>query len=158
MNGSQTAYKIFRRAYEKQMDGQIEEAIDLYKTSISLFPTPEAHTYLGWAYSLNGHYREAISECMQAIELDPGYGNPYNDIGSYLISLDEYDEAITWLKKAVNAERYEPRHYPFFNLGRVYELKGMWWEAREYYYRALDVNPDFEAAKLAVIKLTSLMN
>jgi len=93
-----------------------------------------------------------------AIELDPGYGNPYNDIGSYLISLDEYDNAIPWLRKAIEAERYEPRHFPFFNLGRVYEMKGMWFEARDYYYRALNIKPGFEQARSAIIKLTSYMN
>jgi len=140
------------------MEGKIDEAIDLYQTSISLCPTAEAHTFLGWAYSISGRYRDAISECRMAIELDPGYGNPYNDIGSYLISLDEYDNAIPWLRKAIEAERYEPRHFPFFNLGRVYEMKGMWFEARDYYYRALNIKPGFEQARSAIIKLTSYMN
>ncbi len=158
MKETDTAYKIFQKAYEKQLEGKVDEAIDLYKTSISLCPTAEAHTFLGWAYSLNGEYREAISECILAIDLDPDYGNPYNDIGSYLISLDQYDEAITWLHKAIKAERYEPRHYPFFNIGRAYEMKGLWLEAREYYYKALDIKPGFEQARTAVIKLTSYMN
>ena len=48
-------------------------------------PTAEAHTFLGWAYSFLGDYESAITECRNAIELDPDFGNPYNDIGAYLI-------------------------------------------------------------------------
>ena len=30
----------------------------------------------------------------------PTFGNPYNDIGAYLIAKGELDEAIEWLEKA----------------------------------------------------------
>ena len=55
-----------------------------------------------------------------AIAVDPAFGNPYNDIGAYLIELGREAEAITWLERAKRAARYEPRHYPYFNLARVY--------------------------------------
>ena len=55
----------------------------------------------------------------------PEFGNPYNDIGAYLIEKGQLDEAIGWLEKAKTAERYEPRHFPFMNLGRIYAAKGM---------------------------------
>jgi len=54
---------------------------------------------------------EAIAECKRAIEVDPEFGNPYNDIGSYLIALGRHDEAIPWLEQAIVAPRYDPRHY-----------------------------------------------
>lgn len=85
-------------------------------------------------------------------------GNPYNDIGSYLINLGKYDEAVYWLEKAIRASDYEPRHYPYFNLGRVYEKKGDWFTARKYYTDALTVNPNYELAKNALIRLTAMMN
>ena len=37
----------------------------------------------------------------------------------------ELDEAVQWLEKAKRAPRYEPRHFPYMNLGRVYAAKGM---------------------------------
>ena len=58
-----TAWNLFQQAYELQMKGQLEEAVDLYKQSIDLFPTAEAHTFLGWAYSFMGQLQEAIEEC-----------------------------------------------------------------------------------------------
>jgi tetratricopeptide (TPR) repeat protein len=152
------ASEYFNKAYKLHLSGNIKEAIEAYKKSIDYYPTPRAHTYLGWAFSLNGRFEEAIEECKIAIDLDPDYGNPYNDIGSYLINLEKYDEAIYWLEKAIEAPDYEPRHFPYYNLARVYEKKGDWFTALNYYSEALKVNADYELAKTALIRLTALMN
>ena len=152
------ASEYFNKAYKLHLSGNIKEAIEAYKKSINYYPTPKAHTYLGWAFSLNGKFEEAIEECKIAIDLDPDFGNPYNDIGSYLINLEKYDEAIYWLEKAIEAPDYEPRHFPYYNLARVYEKKVDWFTALNYYSEALKVNPDYELAKTALIRLTALMN
>jgi tetratricopeptide (TPR) repeat protein len=152
------ASEYFNKAYDLHLRGKIDDAINNYKLSIEVYPTAKAHTYLGWAYSLHANYKDAIEECKVAIELDPDFGNPYNDIGSYLISLGKLDEAIIWLEKAIDAEDYEPRHFPYFNLGRIYERKGDWFTAMKYYEDALDVNPDYEIAKSAVLRLTAMLN
>jgi tetratricopeptide (TPR) repeat protein len=70
--------------------------------------------FLGWSMSFQGRFEEATAECLRAIEIDPDFGNPYNDIGVYLMQ---------------QARRYEPRQFPFMNLGRVYLKQGRWWEA-----------------------------
>src|SRR2546430_7197875 len=54
---------------------------DLYQQSIDVHPTAEAHTFLGWTLSFQGRLEEATRECLKAIEVDPDFGNPYNDIG-----------------------------------------------------------------------------
>jgi len=118
------ALRLFEKAYERQSSGDLDTAVDLYKASIAESPTAEAHTYLGWTYSFQGKYDEAISECKRAITVDPQFGNPYNDIGSYLIQMGQHDKAIPWLQMAKKAERYEPRHFPYLNLFRVYMKNG----------------------------------
>ncbi len=152
------ASEYFSKAYQLHLSGNIKEAIEAYKKSIDYYPTPKAHTFLGWAFSLNGKYEEAIDECKIAIDLDPDYGNPYNDIGSYLISLEQYDEAVYWLEKAIDAPDYESRHFPYYNLGRIYEKKGSWYSALKSYADALKFNPDYELAKNAFVRLTAMMN
>ena len=152
------ASEYFNKAYQLHVNGNIKEAIIAYKKSIEFYPTPKAHTFLGWAFSLNGKFEEAIDECKIAIDLDPDFGNPYNDIGSYLINLGKHNEAIFWLEKAIEAPDYEPRHFPYYNLGRVYEKQGSWYLALECYADALKVNPDYELAKTAFVRLTAMMN
>src|SRR5947209_14538855 len=80
------AKELFARAYEAQQAGDYVTAIELYRRSIEIYPTAEAHTFLGWVYSFQGRYDEAIDECLRAIQVDATFGNPYNDIGSYLIA------------------------------------------------------------------------
>ena len=91
------AFDLFQEAYEHQMEGELEAAIELYQRSIETCPTAEAHTFLGWTYSFQGKLDEAIEECKKAIAIDPDFGNPYNDIGAYLIEKSQHEEAIPWL-------------------------------------------------------------
>ncbi len=41
------ALRLFQQGYEHQMSGELDEAAALYEASIGLFPTAEAHTFLG---------------------------------------------------------------------------------------------------------------
>ena len=141
------AMELFHEAFEHQMRGEYEVAIRLYKRSISAYATAEAHTFLGWTYSFQGKLEDAIAECKQAIDIDPDFGNPYNDIGAYLIEREKLDEAIPWLEKAVGAKRYDARHYPHYNLGRIYLSKDCLNQAREEFQKALAINPDYTLAQ-----------
>jgi len=154
----QQARELFQEAYRAQMEGEFDRAVELYKRSLALHPTAEAHTFLGWTYHFQGKVEDAISECKRAIEVDPEFGNPYNDIGSYLISLGRLDEAVPWLEQAIQAPRYEPRHYPYFNLGRVYYAKGMINRAREYFQQALRIEPDYTLARQAIENIRRMVN
>lgn len=152
------ALGFFQQAYEAQMRGELDEAADLYKQSITAYPTAEAHTFLGWTYSFMGMTDEAIDECHRAIEVDPDFGNPYNDIGAYLIEKGDHYGAIAWLKRAIDSTRYEAYFYPHFNLGRVYEEKGKFFDALNEYKTAMDLNPDYALAVRAFRKLQSKLN
>jgi Tfp pilus assembly protein PilF len=55
---------------------------------------PPRHTRFALAYSFQGRLDEAVDECKEAIAVDRTFGNPYNDIGSYLVKKGKLDEAI----------------------------------------------------------------
>jgi tetratricopeptide (TPR) repeat protein len=141
------ALELFEAAYNSQVGGDLDEAIALYQESIETFPTAEAHTFLGWAYSFQGRLEDAIAECKKAIEVDAEFGNPYNDIGAYLIEQEKHDEAIPWLERALQASRYETYHFPWFNLGRAYSAKEHYNRAIECFRQALDLEPDYALAR-----------
>src|SRR5262249_57829290 len=113
------ATALWQAGCRLQMAGELDRAIAAYKQSIEIHPTAEAHTYLGWTYSFQGKLDEATAECMRAIEIDPEFGNPYNDIGVYLMQRDRLDDAVPWLQRAKLAKRYEPRQFPYMHLVRV---------------------------------------
>src|SRR5258708_36599854 len=144
------AWQRLQEAYQAQMEGDYDRAVELYRPSLCLHPTAEAHTFLGWTFHFQGKIEEAIAECKRAIEVDPEFGNPYNDIGAYLIGLDRFDEAIPWLEQAIAAKRYDPRHFPHFNLGRAYLAKGLINRARERCLKARAIAPRYTLARRAL--------
>jgi tetratricopeptide (TPR) repeat protein len=150
--------EMFFKAYLNQMKGEYQEAIRLYKQSLDLNPTVEAYTYLGLVYSYVGELDKAIEECKNAIYLDPDIGNPYNDIGSYLLRQGNTDEAITWFELAINSKKYDNYEYAHVNLGLALERKGLWYEAIDEYNIALEFNKDYIPAKQNVIRLQGMLN
>ena len=154
----QQAKILFEQAYRHQRKGELGDAIELYKRSIAMFATAEAYTFLGWSYSMMRRYDDAIEMCHKAIELDPDYGNPYNDIGAYLLEQEKYAEAIPWLEKAIVAPRYEARQYPHTNLGRAYEKLGEHRRALRCYNEALRLDPLYLPAEWAKTALLGKLN
>ena len=152
------AEQHFNKAFQFQVDGEIEEAIKQYKASIDIYPTAKAHTYLGEAYSLQGKYTEAIEECKKAIGIDPNYAYPFNDIGNYLLNLGEKNKAIIWFEKAIRSYYYKPKHFPLYSMGKIFEDKGEWFEALKCYNRSLLFNPDYDPAQDGVIRMAALLN
>jgi tetratricopeptide (TPR) repeat protein len=153
-----TAAELLRQAYDLQMAGDFQQAIALYTRSIEAFPTAEAYTFRGWAFSYLHDYDRAIAECLEAIRVDPDFGNPYNDIGAYLIEQGKWDDAIPWLEKATTAKRYEARAYPWFNLGRVYEQMNNWQKAKDCYTRAYAIDSRYALALTRLRRLTAMWN
>jgi tetratricopeptide (TPR) repeat protein len=151
------ARDLFENAYRLQLDGELELAIEFYKRSIELCPTAEAHTYLGWTYHFQGKLDDAIAECKKAIDVDPAFGNPYNDIGAYLIERGEHAEAVPWLKKATVSERYDAYHYPWYNMGRAFLALELYSKARECFERSLEMEPGYTLAIDALRRLKVLV-
>src|SRR5437867_9741229 len=88
--------------------------------------------------------------------LHGGPGTNYEDVqrairaGITIIHINtELRVAIPWLEKAKLAKRYEPRQFPFMNLGRIYLRQGRWWEALHEFEGAVRLVPrDHDAAKM----------
>jgi tetratricopeptide (TPR) repeat protein len=154
----QEAVALFERAYQAQLEEDYERAIELYLRSIAVYPTAEAHTFLGWVYSFQERYDEAIDECLEAIRVDPTFGNPYNDIGSYLIAKGNIYDCVRWFNRALKATRYESYAFPHFNLGRVYEMRGRLIEAARHYGLALSEQPGYSSAAQALRRVQSRLN
>ena len=144
---------LWRQGYIFHTLGAYDEALRFFRRSIATRPTAEAHTFLGWSLSRLDRLEDAISECKKAIVLDPGFGNPYNDIGAYLSGLGRPDEAVPWLRKATRAGRYCCYQFPHYNIGRILLQKGRIEEARRSFRRALEFDPENPAARAALVTI-----
>lgn len=137
----ENALELWREGTARLLAGDLAEAIDLFTRSLEICPSAEAYTFRGWAYSFTGNLNRAIEECRKAIATDPTFGNPYNDIGCYLMEKGELESAPPWFEQAKRATRYEPRHFPYLNLGRLYAARGDVAEAMAEFEGALAENP-----------------
>lgn len=147
---SPSVEQLYNTGYLMSLLGQYEQAIFLFQESLKIRHTAEAYTYLGWTYSRMGKYQRAIEEAEKAIRVDPDFGNPYNDIGVYLMELAREDEAIPYLEEAMQAKRYCCYQFPHYNLGRIYLKKQMYGKAREEFKKSLAIDPDYFPASEAL--------
>jgi tetratricopeptide (TPR) repeat protein len=150
------AEELYTAGYLLTELGRHPEAIQFYLKSLAIRPTAEAYTFLGWTYGHLGVYEHAIEYAEKAIRTDPEYGNPYNDIGVYLIEQGKEDEAIPYLEKAKRAKRYCCYQFPYFNMGRIYIKKNQYEKAREEFKKALEIDPGYLPAR-EVLELLKIL-
>ncbi|MBI4523109.1 MAG: tetratricopeptide repeat protein [Deltaproteobacteria bacterium] len=137
------AEKLYNAGYLLTLLGNYQEAIQLFRRSLEIEPTAEAYTYMGWTFSHMGDLERAREEAEKAIQLDPDFGNPYNDIAVYLIEQGKEAEAVPYLEKAMRAKRYCCYQFPHFNMGRIHLKKKMYDKAREEFKKALEIDPAY---------------
>jgi hypothetical protein len=101
--------------------------------------------------------RGAIVECEKAIQIDPDYGNPWNDIGSYLLAKGDLDRAIPYLKRATEARRYCCPQFPHLNLGGIYAEQRRYREAKREFERVLELVPGHLPAIMALKQIEALL-
>jgi Tfp pilus assembly protein PilF len=147
MDALEKALELWQEGTHRLLSGDLEEAVTLFTRSLEVRPTAEAYTFRGWAYSFAGRLDDAIEECRKAIATDPGFGNPYNDIGCYLMEQGRPDDAVPWFEQAKRAPRYEPRHFPYLNLGRLRAARGEFAEAILEFEGALAQAPEDPIAR-----------
>ena len=152
------ASALLYKGYQAQRQGDLGEAMRFYQESIQLHPTAEAHTSLGWTYGFLRRYEDAIEECRTAIALNPEFGNPYNDIGLYLMRMGKLDAAVPWLEHAIGATHYDTPHYPYLNLGRIALAKGDLLQAAREFGRALTAEPRSLTARRTLAALSAQLN
>jgi len=138
--------------------GDVEDAAAYYQMSVDLYPTAEAYTYLGVALAARGQWSDAIVQCERAIRIDPDLGNAYNDLAVYTAELGRLHEALHWLDKAIVAKKYDCRNYPFYHRGRILEQLSRFTEARDAYMTSLEIEPDWEPARVALRRVLGWLN
>ena len=120
--------------------GRLAEATGYLARVVALEPSPGDYFNLGKALQLAGHYQSALTAFGDGLARAPADGRLTQAVGSVLIQLRRYDEAIAMLEGVLAAS-------PDFlealvNLGNVLLLVERTSEAIGYLERALVVAPD----------------
>ena len=144
---------LIQEGHEAIFKKHHEKALGLFKKALNYIETAEALTLIGWSFSLLKNLDEAKSYCMKAISLDPNYGPPYNDLGSYLLSEGQVGESLKWFELAKKAVNYQNREYPYINAGRAYMSRNEYDLALSEFSKALTLAPFHEELHITVEKL-----
>ncbi len=117
------------------------QALKVFERARNFNDCAEVLTLIAWVYGLMENREEAKSFCLKAIQLDPHYGPPYNDLGSYLLQENQLEESLKWFDLAKRSLNYQNREYPYINAGRAYMIKRNFSQALEEFSKALTLAP-----------------
>jgi tetratricopeptide (TPR) repeat protein len=132
--------------------GRVDEAIQEYLLVIQQHPKyAEAYSNLGAAYLYEGHTQEALHAYRVAARYAGRDGYIHARLGALLLRLGRYQEAITQLKKGLSkqSDMADAR----FHLGECYRQLGDDKKAIEEYRAALEIDPNYLAARTRLEQL-----
>jgi tetratricopeptide (TPR) repeat protein len=125
--------------------GELEEAIEAYKKTISLKPDyADAYSNIGVALRNHGKFDEAIEAYKKSILLKPNDAYTYYNMGIALKDQDKLDEAVEAYKKSISLKPENAQAYN--NLGTVLKDQSKLDEAIEAYKNAIFFNSDHAEA------------
>jgi tetratricopeptide (TPR) repeat protein len=141
-NNPQGWYYLGRAKYS---ENRFEEAISVFKECLKRDPKNiKAEDNLGLAYQALGRmneavaaYRDAIAWQSQTLEKYPG---PFLDLGILLLEQNQVQEAISYLRKAVEISPQDSRAHE--QLGKAYSRLNELEEAQLEFEKAVALAPD----------------
>lgn len=141
------AHRYFE--YTARKMGKLDEFIASYESMLSEEPeNPILMNYLGNAYLDKGDLKKAEELYKKAIQIAPSFGNPHNNLATIYAFTGFFEKALIEYEKGL---KYSDRKAPvFYNMGLCYMNMGEKEKAKEYFSKALEIdpkNPDFVAAR-----------
>lgn len=125
-----------------------ELAFEYYNSALAIFPeSTEAWYNIGMYHQKRGELNEAIDAYKTVSLYDSTWADPYYNQGyiHLIVKNGNLDSAIFYLTKATECD---PDYYQAYNnLGLAYETKKDYENAKKFYSKSIEANPDFQLAK-----------
>ncbi len=104
---------------------------------------PNAHSAIAVLYERLEQYDEAERHFRRALRLDGDNSSLRNNYGRFLCNRGDYEDADEQFRLALRNPLYERRELPLANAAVCAQQAGNIDEAREYYRRSLEHDPEF---------------
>jgi hypothetical protein len=118
----------------------------LYSHAVVATPQSSmAHYRLGYAYAQERQWERALPLFARAVELDSSNVRALNNLGVAYLNAQKYEEAADFFERAL-AESGQMHFRAWYNLGVATINMGDEGAACEHVARALQINPNYEAA------------
>jgi len=115
----------------------------------------EAHSLLGWTFSLTRQYDKAVAEGEKAVALNPNSADAHMYFGKILTFAGRYEESIPEYQTAIRLNPIPPNNY-LFSLGISYTLTRQYDEAITWCEKAVRREPNSLMARLFLAGVYSL--
>jgi len=121
------------------------KSLELYHELIAAYPRDKwIRARLGSTFINRGQYADAVPELTKAIEIDPSYPLPYNQLGYAYRYLENYSKAEESFKKYIELLPNEPNAHHSY--GELLLKVGRYDEAISAFTKSLSLDPRFYRA------------
>jgi len=152
--GADTADAEYNRGAELAGAGRMEEAIPCYEASLRLQSNdPNVSFDLANALAAVGRVGEAMEYYRKVLELSPDDAAAHTNLGIALAGAGRLPEAATHLREALRVAPARPDYH--YNLGVILLRLRDYPGARAAFGRALEIKPDYDAAREQWLRLQS---
>lgn len=129
------------------MQGKYRLALKELKKAEELNPSDHIlQDDLGLTYYYLGKQDQAIFHFKKALEIKEDYTPARNNLGNAYTEKKEWDKAIEQYKMVTSNLLYATPQFPLSNLGVVYYEIQEYELSKQYFLKALDIEPDFVRA------------
>jgi tetratricopeptide (TPR) repeat protein len=138
--GPRTAAEWHELGVEQEQGGFLNEAVESYREALLVGgPDPQICFDLAHAFAGLGEKHLAMERYLQAIEMDPRFGDAWNNLGLLRAEMGRYDEACAAFQRAIDAD---PNHYMArYNLADTLDELGRTREAAVHWREYLKQDP-----------------
>jgi serine/threonine protein kinase/Flp pilus assembly protein TadD len=135
--------------YASYIERDREKRLSIILQAAEKYPKEKYfHLWLGTIYRSDGKYDKALEEYNKVLELDPNYGEVYNELGYLYADMRNFEKSIEHFKKYVSLNPGDAN--PLDSMAEAYFLMGRLDEAIAKYKEALEVKPDFSGVSLKI--------
>jgi tetratricopeptide (TPR) repeat protein len=134
--------KLLIFSAKAQAENNTALALEHLEKLVTLLPkSKRAHSSLGNFYYGLQEWDKAEKELRIAIEIDPDFAPPYNELGYALSNQGKYDDAITSLRKYSELRPDDPN--PHDSMGEIYLWMGNHESSIKEFSKSLELDPNF---------------
>ncbi len=124
--------------------GNYSQALEKFLSAQKVYPNDESlQNSLGMVYLANDRYKQAQNHFERALKINPEFLVAKNHLGVALMKQEKYDLAIKHFEELSNNLLYATPENPLANLGWIWFERKEYSRAKQYFLKALDINPCF---------------
>ena len=136
----ETAEALAQKAQQAVAQGKNDLARQCFEQALGLFSdNPDLHYGMATVCFLLNDLPSSVFHFKEVTRLDPQRAGAYINLGAVYNRLEQYDDAIPFLRRGIQLDMNRAEGY--YNLGLVYRRKGQADMAIQAYREAVRVNP-----------------